>query len=1159
MRLKRLDLTRYGKFTDHAIDFGERVAGVPDLHVVYGPNEAGKSTTLAAFLDLIFGIGGQSPYNFLHPYPTMRIGGLLDFADGPRVFARLKRPQNSLLDGNDQAIPEAVIRADLGGIDRDAYRTMFSLDDETLEKGGESILASKGDLGELLFSAGAGLADLSRNLGNLRGEADKFYKYRARGGTLADLKARLAALKAEKEKFDTLASDYARLVATRDRAAAQYEDAIAERTRLQGRIDAILRSLNALPRLAALRSTRERLAPLAALPDAPAGWAQELPSLQKQEIELGIKLKTVADELARLGAEIDAVGIDEAALRLHDDLEWLDGLRARYATAEIDLPERRMQVRAADLAISAILARLERPDEADPRRLVLGASVVGRLRELMEARAGLDAARAAAVTEHADAGRRLTDATDTLAASGGTEAGATPDKAMAALAATVAALRGSDHAARQKRAARNRDAEQARLADRLRTLAPWQGEADALLALRCPEPATLQAWKSALETRQAAVARHAAEVERLTSEAGRLRAERDAIADTTGLVGDQEAAALRADRERAWAAHRRDLAAASADAFEAVLRQDDIVAAGRLGHMADLASLHQRGQALAVAEAALHRAKGLFAEAAQGLQALRDEIAKSVRGIATALDPETNPADLDGWLTRRTTALAAREALIAAETELRDALSDEGDAVERLAAALAGAGLAVAPGAGFSALLATAQDALDREAEVRGLRQAVAERARDLADRRRAVAQAEARDADWAAAWAETCARCWLGETGTAPDLATVREILAAIEDLTPAVDRKASLTDRIEKMTKDQEAFREHVAALADLVRIEACTPDPVDHARRIAERIREARAERDRHAVASEAAEAARARKAALDETLAIHAGRKAAMTAHFGVATLDDVGARLAEVARRDELRTQAETAEREILDGLRLSTIAEAERVLDDADRPALDAEFAELKARFDDQDRLCQELFAQRSDAVGKVEAIGGDDTVAEIEGKRRTTLLEIEDGALRYLQLRAGTAATEHGLRAYREHHRSAMMTRASDAFRTISRGAYAGLAAQPGKDAETLIALPAGGGSKQASELSKGTRFQLYLALRVAGYDEFVRARAPLPFIADDIMETFDDFRAEEAFRLLAEMAGVGQVVYLTHHRHLCDVARKISPNVRIHELPGV
>jgi uncharacterized protein YhaN len=50
--------------------------------------------------------------------------------------------------------------------------------------------------------------------------------------------------------------------------------------------------------------------------------------------------------------------------------------------------------------------------------------------------------------------------------------------------------------------------------------------------------------------------------------------------------------------------------------------------------------------------------------------------------------------------------------------------------------------------------------------------------------------------------------------------------------------------------------------------------------------------------------------------------------------------------------------------------------------------------------------------------------------------------------------------------------------------------------------------------------------------------------------------METFDDFRAEEAFRLFGEMAGVGQVIYLTHHQHLCVIARRVCPGVRVHEL---
>jgi uncharacterized protein YhaN len=71
-----------------------------------------------------------------------------------------------------------------------------------------------------------------------------------------------------------------------------------------------------------------------------------------------------------------------------------------------------------------------------------------------------------------------------------------------------------------------------------------------------------------------------------------------------------------------------------------------------------------------------------------------------------------------------------------------------------------------------------------------------------------------------------------------------------------------------------------------------------------------------------------------------------------------------------------------------------------------------------------------------------------------------------------------------------------------------------------------------------------------------VAGYHEFVQTHPTVPFIADDIMETFDDLRAEEAFRLFDQMANVGQVIYLTHHQHLLDIVRNVCPSAKIHQL---
>ncbi|WP_287088863.1 AAA family ATPase, partial [Mesorhizobium sp.] len=72
------------------IDFGEKPVAGPDLHIVFGLNEAGKSTALSAYLDLLFGIEERSRYNFLHDYSSMRIGGLLEFEGQTLAVSRTK-------------------------------------------------------------------------------------------------------------------------------------------------------------------------------------------------------------------------------------------------------------------------------------------------------------------------------------------------------------------------------------------------------------------------------------------------------------------------------------------------------------------------------------------------------------------------------------------------------------------------------------------------------------------------------------------------------------------------------------------------------------------------------------------------------------------------------------------------------------------------------------------------------------------------------------------------------------------------------------------------------------------------------------------------------------------------------------------------------------
>ena len=57
MRLLSLELEKFGAFADLRIAFRRDAR----LHVVYGPNEAGKTSALAAIGALLFGVPERSP------------------------------------------------------------------------------------------------------------------------------------------------------------------------------------------------------------------------------------------------------------------------------------------------------------------------------------------------------------------------------------------------------------------------------------------------------------------------------------------------------------------------------------------------------------------------------------------------------------------------------------------------------------------------------------------------------------------------------------------------------------------------------------------------------------------------------------------------------------------------------------------------------------------------------------------------------------------------------------------------------------------------------------------------------------------------------------------------------------------------------------------
>ena len=76
-----------------------------------------------------------------------------------------------------------------------------------------------------------------------------------------------------------------------------------------------------------------------------------------------------------------------------------------------------------------------------------------------------------------------------------------------------------------------------------------------------------------------------------------------------------------------------------------------------------------------------------------------------------------------------------------------------------------------------------------------------------------------------------------------------------------------------------------------------------------------------------------------------------------------------------------------------------------------------------------------------------------------------------------------------------------------------------------------------AAGAGKQPAELSRGTREQLYLALRFGLIREFGEHAERLPVVVDEALVNFDPERAHLAAESFAQLADTNQVLVFTCH----------------------
>jgi len=328
MRLNRLELIRYGRFKDAAIVFPAPASNAPDVTIIFGPNEAGKSTAYNAYLELLFGLkAGKHPYAFRFDRSDLLVGAELVLPDsGNTIVRRTSKKSQSLVDEENRPLNEALLSGALHGLSREAYQERFSLNETGLREGGERIAGAKGDLGQLLYAGISGLTGMAESLDSLEGRADTFHKKRGQGTFLKKGKDRLAEIKR------TLRKEY--VTPDLERSLAQDCDRATERFNTN---DAVFNEV--LKKQAAAEAARiwyeqtqiinGHEASLADFPDGPdliPGAAESVAGLVEKILANAKQSKNTADSIAAQQEIIKNNPVDSHAQSLALELERLDQL-----------------------------------------------------------------------------------------------------------------------------------------------------------------------------------------------------------------------------------------------------------------------------------------------------------------------------------------------------------------------------------------------------------------------------------------------------------------------------------------------------------------------------------------------------------------------------------------------------------------------------------------------------------------------------------------------------------------------------------------------------------------------------------------------------------------------------------------------------------------
>ena len=397
--------------------------------------------------------------------------------------------------------------------------------------------------------------------------------------------------------------------------------------------------------------------------------------------------------------------------------------------------------------------------------------------------------------------------------------------------------------------------------------------------------------------------------------------------------------------------------------------------------------------------------------------------------------------------------------------------------------------------------------------------------------------------------------RGWLRERGLdesfAPDV--LLEFLARADTARAHRNETRRMRDRVSAIEVDIDQFRDRVAPLAQVHGITLDTADTLQlatSADTLISRLEETRAQVSERDQVRQQEEQQRQRLDQMERRLGAAGEDLATLLATGGAGDAEEFRRRAALYAQRQELETQRGdrlgslsrlSGPNDRLEAFRDTLAASDPDLLRDQSR-VLSEQIEVLNSRRD-------ELNQEHGGNATEIDRLAAEEESSELRIRRNVLMEQLREDAREWSRLTVAGVILERTQRKFEQERQPSVIRHAEEFFSNVTGQRYTRLYAPVGE--RTITVTDSSGRDRRPSELSRGTREQLYLALRFGLIREFGEHAERLPVVVDEALVNFDPERAGLAASAFARLSETNQVLVFTCHRTIADMFADVGAQV--------